>query len=62
MPQLKALTKQDADKLLENAKHLKAHANAIWSMPIGEQFMGGRDTALHSALLQIAECLEIIAK
>ena len=61
-PQLKALTQQDCELIRKNAQYLRNHAEALFKMPVGEQFIGGRDAVLHSALLQIAEVFDRIAK
>ena len=42
------------------AQALRAHADAVFQMPTGEQFMGGRDVAFHSAMLAIAEWVESV--
>jgi hypothetical protein len=44
--------------LKETAKALREHADAVFRMPVGEQFIGGRDVAFHSAMKQIADALE----
>lgn len=62
MTKLKALTADDCELLNRNAGFLRKHASVLFEIPTGEQFMGARDTVLHSALIQIAECLERLAK
>lgn len=62
MTKLKAFTADDCALLAKNAGFLRNHASVLMEMPAGEQFIGARDTVLHSALIQIAECLERIAK
>ena len=62
MTKLKAFTADDCALLNKNAGFLRKHASVLMKMPAGEQFIGGRDAVLHSALIQIAECLERIAK
>jgi len=62
MTRLKALTADDCELLTKNAGFLRKHASVLMEMPAGEQFIGGRDAVLHSALIQIAECLERLAK
>jgi len=62
MTKLKALTADDCELLTRNAGFLRQHASAVMKMPAGEQFIGARDVVLNSALIQIAECLERIAK
>jgi hypothetical protein len=62
MTKLKALTAQDCEEILKVAGYLRQHAQAIFTMPVGEKFIGGRDTALHSALNQIADVFDRIAK
>lgn len=49
------------ERVVEIAGYLKDHAEAIWKMPASEQFIGARDAALHSALLQISEALKLLA-
>lgn len=62
MTKLKALTADDYQLLTKNAGFLREHAKVLMKMPAGEQFIGGRDAVLHSALIQIAECLERLAQ
>jgi hypothetical protein len=62
MTKLKAMTAQDCELLTTNAGYLRQHARVLMEMPAGEQFIGGRDAVLYSALIQIAECLERLAK
>ena len=58
---LKALTADDCALLIKNAGFLRKHASVLMEMPVGEQFIGGRDVVLHAALIQIAECLDRLA-
>jgi hypothetical protein len=62
MTKLKAMTADDCELLTRNAGFLRTHASVLMKMPAGEQFIGGRDAVLHSALIQIAECFERLAK
>lgn len=62
MTKLKSLTAQDCELIITNAGYLRKHAKVLLDMPASEQFIGARDAVLHSALTQIAECLERIAK
>ncbi len=62
MTKLKALTADDCELILKNAGFLRKHAAVLFEIPTGEQFMGARDTVFHSALIQIAECLERLAR
>lgn len=62
MTKLKALTAQDCELLTKNAGFLRKHASVLYEMPASEQYIGARDTVLRSALIQIAECLERLAK
>lgn len=39
-------------------ERLRAHADAVFRMPVSEQFLGGRDVAFHSAMLDIATWIE----
>lgn len=48
--------------LIKNAEVLRKHASVLFEMPANEQFISGRDVVLHSALIQIAECLECLAQ
>lgn len=45
-------------KKLTTAQMLRMHAAAVFNMPVGEQFIGGRDVAFHSAMHQIADWIE----
>ena len=62
MTKLKALTADDCELLMKNAGFLREHAKVLMTMPAGEQWIGARDSVLHSALVQIAECLERLSK
>jgi hypothetical protein len=62
MTKLKALTTDDCELLIKNAVFLRKHASVLMEMPAGEQFIGARDAVMHSALSQIAECLERLAR
>ena len=44
------------------AEKLRAHADAVFKMPVGEQFIGGRDVAFHSAMLDLADWIESVER
>jgi hypothetical protein len=46
------------DTVPQLARYLRDHAEAVMKMPAGEQFIGARDVAFHSAMLQIADALD----
>lgn len=56
------IARAEGDRLeaMPVAKMLRAHADAVFRMPTGEQFMGARDASFHSAMLQLADWIDSV--
>lgn len=61
-PKPMARRSKDRSQPIALATHLRAHAAAVMAMPAGEQFIGARDVAFHSAMLSLAEWVEDVER